>query len=271
MATAPAAQAPAASWRDRLIEPVTAPTTFESPVIDTQVRPMIIRHEIPSDAATGKGRATVIAVQARVAVTEDLAIIAVKDGWIDLRTQAFPDDTGYADVAAGVKYSFFKDAQAGTLVTGGLVYETDMGNGEVFQGNGDGVIRPFVSAGHAMGKFNFLGELAYNWVLDDKNESTSYDWHLHCSYDWMKCVVPLVEINGIEWTDGGEGLAIDDEGGDLINLGSQNVDGSVVSGAIGARFPYSANLSFGLGYEWPLSTRGDLLDERITFDAVWSF
>jgi hypothetical protein len=227
--------------------------------------------EIPSDAATGKGRVSVIAVQARYAVNDDLAIIAVKDGYIDARTQAFPDDTGYADVAGGFKYKFWQCPNGHGLATGGVIYETDMGNGEVFQGNGDGVIRPFVSLGHEVGDWNLMAEVAYNWVLDDKNESTSWDWHLHGSFDAIGGFVPLVEVHGIEWTDGGEGMAIDDEGGDLINLGSQNVEGSVITGAVGARIPVSPTLSFGFAYEWPLTTRQDLLDERLTFDAVWSF
>jgi hypothetical protein len=43
LATAPASQAPQKPWRERLIDPVTAPTTFESPVIDSQIRPMWMR------------------------------------------------------------------------------------------------------------------------------------------------------------------------------------------------------------------------------------
>lgn len=48
-------------WRGRLIEPVTQPTIFESPVIDSQVRPMLLHHELPSDSIFAGGSIDVIA------------------------------------------------------------------------------------------------------------------------------------------------------------------------------------------------------------------
>ena len=59
-------------WKGRLTEPVTAPYWFESPMIHTSLRPVLIRHNFPSDSIFGAGELDVIALQARLAVTERL-------------------------------------------------------------------------------------------------------------------------------------------------------------------------------------------------------
>jgi len=259
------------AWRERLIEPLTQPTIFESPVIDSQLRAIVLDHGIPSDSGLGGGDITVYALQARYALTPRLALIAVKDGYVDVNLDSGADETGWADIAGGAKYAFVDDPEAGMLVTGGLVYEFANGDEEVFQGNGDGLVRPFVSAGWDRGELNVLAALGFNLPLDADEESTSYDYHLHVSYEVAPNVFPLVELSGITWTDNGSALGVDFEGGDLINLGATNADGSVLSGAIGLRYRAGDSYSFGVGYETALSSREDLLDDRLTIDAIWSF
>lgn len=271
MATAPAPQTTAATWKQRLIEPVTAPTVFESPVIDSQLRAIAIFHTIPDDSPLGGGDVTIYALQARLALSDKLALIATKDGYVDIELDSGYDEDGWADVAAGFKYAVHENRDAGLLVTAGAVFETDMGNGEVFQGNGDGVLRPFVTCGMDFGPINGLGLLGYNYPFDDARESTSFDWHLHASYELPGGFTPLVEINGYEWTDNGDALAVDIEGGDFFNLGATDGKGSMISGAIGARYAATEAVSIGAAYEVPLTSREDLLDDRITFDVIFSF
>ena len=82
----------------------------------------------------------------------------------------------------------------------------------------------------------------------------------------------MLEINGITYTSDGETLAGDFEGNDVINLGSTDVSGnSVITAAIGARYRVSGNMLLGLTYEWPLTSREDLLDSRITVDFLYLF
>lgn len=263
------ASTPANAWTKRLIEPVTQPTIFESPVIDTQVRPMHMIHGLPSDSVFAGGTVNITAVQARYAVDDRLAIIATKDGYIDLDPDAGSHESGLADIAAGAKYVVIDDPDSGLLVTPGAVFEFDSGDKDVFQGNGDGLLRAFVSAGLDREEWNFLGNLGLNLPLDNDAESTSIDWHAHASYAVTPDFYPLVELNGITWIAEGDATPFDFEGGDLINLGAQDGNGTVVSGALGARYFFSDNLQVGAAYEVPLTSREDILDDRFTIDLIW--
>jgi len=262
----------AKSWRSRLIEPLTQPTIFESPVIDSQLRPIVMLHTIPDDnAALPDADVRIYALQARFALNDKLALIATKDGYIQLEPSGGGDEDGFADIAGGLKYAFYEDSNAGVIVTGGAIYETTTGDEEVLQGNGDGVIRPFITAGYDGGELNVLGLVGYNHPLDDDAESTSFDYHLHVSYELSANFAPLIELSGVTWTDSGNAIGVNFEGGDLINLGASDADGSLLSGAIGARYRIADNLALGAAYEVPLSSREDILNDRITFDLVWSF
>lgn len=265
----PRAAGAASEWTKRLIDPVTQPTLFETPVVDTQVRPMHMVHNLPSDSVFSGGTVNVTAVQARYAVDERLAVIATKDGYIDLDPDAGSHESGLADIAAGVKYVVVDDPASGLLVTPGAVFEFDSGDHDVFQGNGDGLLRAFVSAGLDREEWNFLGNVGLNLPLDTDEESTSLDWHAHASYAVTPELYPLAEINGITWIADGDATPFDFEGGDLINLGANDGSGTVVSGALGARYLFSESLAIGAAYEVPLTSREDLLDERFTVDLVW--
>jgi hypothetical protein len=124
---------------DDMISPVSAPVTNEDPRVTTEIRPLYIYHQIASDFVTGGGRAQVAAVQARIAITERFGFIATKDGYVWLNTDdVVPDDDGWANIA------FDKGASGGTTSgqhrQRGLALRGAVGNRQVFQGNGDGVL-----------------------------------------------------------------------------------------------------------------------------------
>ena len=260
-----------AAWRAKLIDPLTAPTAFETPLIYTGLNAMAMHHEFPSDSVFQGGDANIYALQARYAVSDQLAIIATKDGFIDLNPDnpGVPDDEGFADIAAGFKYAIIDDLDEGLIVTPGLIFETTSGDKEVFQGNGDGLLRPFVSVGKDLGEVNLVGFFGYSQPLDGGEESSSYDYHLHASYEAGHGFFPLVELNGITYTSGGNGPFTGFEGTELINLGSKDVAGnSLITGAIGTRYAVGDNVLIGLGYEMPLTSREDIFDSRWTLDAI---
>ncbi len=256
-------------WTSRLIDPVSAPTTFETPLIHTSLNALTLRQQLPNDSIFEGGDFQVYALQARLALSERFALIATKDGYIDLDPDAGADEDGLADIAAGFKYALVDDPENGVLVTPGLILELPSGDKEVFQGNGDGVLRPFVSAGWDRDEFNFLGAVGYNHPLDDNEESASIDYHLHVDYEATSQLYPLAEINGISYVSDGNALPVNFEGGDLINLGAGNVSGNtVITGAVGTRFKANDRVLFGLTYEWPLTSREDLFDDRVTLDLL---
>jgi len=259
-------------WSERLIDPVTAPYLFESPVIENQVRPIYLRHWFPKDGIFGGGRVDVAALQLRLKLTERLAFIAVKDGSIDFEPHAGKDQTGAADIAGGLKYALLDDLQAGTLVTVGLSYETDGGDPDVLQGGSHGAWRPFLSGAQDADDFDVLWNVGYFRPVDHDEAADSIDWHLHCSWETGTPWRPLAEINGIHYTRNGNGLPIDVDGLDYTDIGSQDVKGADwITGALGVRYRLSQGVDLGLAYERPLTQRDDIFEDRVTADAVIRF
>ena len=118
---------------DEMISPVSHPVTFEDPRHSTELRPIFAYHEIDDSFVTGGGNAQVYALQARLKLTDDLSLIATKDGLVVLNPNGVvPDDEGFADVAAGLKYSVYRTESE--IVTVGLRYEIPIGKEEIFQG-----------------------------------------------------------------------------------------------------------------------------------------
>ena len=94
---------------DDMISPVSMPTVNEDPRVDTELRPMYMYTQISNDFVTNGGNYSVVAVQARVALTDRIGFIATKDGYIFLRPDdVVPDDEGWANIAFGLKGVFYK-------------------------------------------------------------------------------------------------------------------------------------------------------------------
>jgi len=148
VATRPPNPTPAGGeWTSRLQEPVTAPTIFESPMIHTSVRPIFIRQKIADKVVNLEGVAEILALQIRHALCDRLAIIATKDGIINLDLDGAEAEQGFADLAAGLKYLAHEDADKGLPVSAGATVEVPVGKEEVGQGQHHGILRPFVSVG----------------------------------------------------------------------------------------------------------------------------
>ena len=101
--------APTGDWLAETISPVTNPIFFEDPAIRSEVRPIYIHHRIDDGFATGGGDVNVYALQFRYAITDRLALIATKDGYIDIDLDSGATATGWADVALGLKYALIDD------------------------------------------------------------------------------------------------------------------------------------------------------------------
>lgn len=259
-------------WAQRLVDPVTAPFLFETPVIHSSVQPVFMRHEFPGASILGGGNLRGYALQLRLAVTDRLAFIAIKDGRIDFNPGAFPDDTGYTDIGGGFKYMIHEDVDAGEIVTVGLTYENTTGDGSVLQGNGDGGWRPFVSAGWDDGDTNAIATVGAYLPVDGNAESQILDYHLQFSWELNDVFVPLVEINGLHYMNGGRTTPGDQEGVDYANLGTVGVENNdIITGAVGFRWRFDDNIDFGFAYEDTLTAREDIFGNRVTADMIWRF
>lgn len=258
---------------DDMAAPITHPTSFEDPRPYTELRPIYVYHKISDDFVTKGGEAQVYALQARWAVNDRLGIIATKDGYIDLKTdEVLKDEDGWADVAVGAKYAFYRCDEKREIVTAGLRYEIPLGTEEVFQGQGDGAFNPFISAAIGLGRFNLMAGTGFRLPLDHE-DSSFYDFDLHLDTK-IGFFHPVVEFNVYSVLNGGERLAIPDEGEDFFNFGASKAGGNaLVSAAVGGRFDLASNVSLGAAYQFPLSN-GDgsgILDYRVTSDLIVRF
>lgn len=290
------------------ISPVSNPTNFEDARIESDVRPIYIYHSIDKhflDPVAPGGNAQIVALQIRLKLTDRLALIATKDGYVWLHPQHKVDDVvkngnGFANVAAGLKYNFFRDVTLPALATAGLRYEAPSGEpqalqGEVFRSHnalgldlnkrGNGILNLFASGVWGDRNFHVLAYTGPRLALSGA-DSSFYDTSVHFDYRVWN-LFPLIELNWIHVLDGGSrlrpvenaGLKMDEEGFDFFNLGAPSAGGSdVATLGLGWRWRIldgldvlgqSGGVDFGAVAELPIGTRHDLFDWRVTTDLVF--
>ena len=274
------------------IMPMSAPYLFEDPFITTGVQAVGIWHDFPGNSVFKGGYSRVYALQVRVALTDRLGFVASKDGYATFYTDQplFGTTNGYFDLIAGFKYALIDDEKANFILTPSLRYQATQGSRDVLAGNGDGIWIPAVSAGWGVGDFRFIGDLGAQLPVDGDRNSTPLFYNLHVAYPVTSRLTPFVEMNGLHYLDEGDGsstiklkaasLPISAvqtvvgtgpfEGLDILNLGSDGVDGNdIISLAVGARYAIANNLSFGFSYEHPVTRRKDILQQRFTISLVF--
>lgn len=229
-----------------MISPVSNPTNFEDPRIDSEIRPIFVYHDIDNDflntvenvglKAPG-GDAKVLALQLRVKLMDRLSLIATKDGyvWVDPNDDVLnvvSKDSGFANLAAGLKYNFLNNEDLGLLGSGGIRYEGPTGEPSGLQGavfkrtavdplakllgadpalvrdmlheHGAGLINLFLSGAWACGDFHLMGYTGPRLALQDI-DSSFYDTSLHADYK-IGPFFPTLEINWVHVLEGGNRL-----------------------------------------------------------------
>ena len=244
---------------DRYVPPVTHFTLNETPFITSEVKPIYAYHKIPDGFPTGGGDVNAVAVQARLAITERLGFIATTDGWADVDFEAgLPDDDGFLDIAAGLKYAVISDPAAGEIVTVGGRYTAPVGNIETagidLTGGGSGYLDAFVTGAKLYDSGTQLqGSIGFNWGIDDENWSFIHA-HGHVDHEIAPGFFPLVEANVLMPVDGGDRLPGSSlTGADIFDLGASDPD-PIFTLAIGARYRPAANVILGAAVE------GNVLD-----------
>ncbi len=277
------------------VPPMMQPFFFEDPFITTGISGWGLWHEFPGDSILDGGHLWMGAIQARIAITDRLAFIATKDGWVDFEPglSLLDNRRGFADLGFGFKVAAIDMPEVPFILTPSLRLEIAQGSRDVLQGNGDGLLKPAISAAWGHGNFHVIGDIGMEIPFDPDAESTSLFYHLHLDYAVHRFLVPFVEIGGFTYTDGGDGstqvrlrggqavplrtaqalLGADpEEGYDYANLGSPGVAGhTVVAGAIGVRVPISRHLILGAAWEAPLTPSRDVLRQRATLNVTLEF
>ena len=254
---------------------VSNPLFNETPYITTELRPIYLHNKIPSSFLTGGGTIDIAAAEIRIALTDRLGFIASKDGYAELDFKhTLPDEKGFANISAGLKYAVVNDLKNETIVTIGAEYEPPSGNlntaGIVMQGDGKGFIDLFISGATTFDKVGVQGNVGFNMALDDDDSSLMHA-SAHVNYELFEGFYPLVEMNTFTTIQSGKRLPFSFEGVDIVNFGNTGSNGTVATGAIGARYRINDNIMLGAAYEKALTDREDLIDYRTYVDMVIHF
>ncbi len=280
---------------DAARRPISNPTLFDLALPRTNLHAFYMHQKLPSQINTTLGNIDVggsldvYALQIEYALNDRISIVATKDGYIDFNPggSTLSQSSGFANIAAGLKYAFILDPIQQLALSGTLTIEFPTGDGEVFQGNGDGAANLSVAALKLANDWQFAGALGVHLPFDDDAESTTGFLSAHAGYNITERLYALVEVNWYSVLSEGEGdkafttqvggaipAVVNFEGGDLINLGSANGSsgGDIVTSAIGLRYKLNDKADLGLAYEIPLTDEKDnLMESRITLDLVVTF
>ena len=194
------------------IRPITSPTLFDLAVPRTQLHGIFMHQSFPSTLNTTIGEVPVdgdfqlYALQLEYALTDTVSLVATKDGYIDLNPDStLSEDSGFANLAAGVKWAFIYDPEDRFAVSLTTQVEIPTGNGDVFQGTGDGALLPSLSLLKLYDRFQFAGTLGLHLPFDTDEESTTLFSSAHLSYALTDRIFPLVELNYFRVLDEGDG------------------------------------------------------------------
>ena len=270
------------NWADKIPTPVTNPLFFEEAQIRSDVRPIFIHHRLqntidgaaplPGSVPLG-GDAQVYAIQLRYAINDRLALIATKDGYIDFNPDAtLAQDDGFADIAFGLKYAIINDEENQFLLTPGLKFELPSGNTGVLQGNGSGEWNLFLSAAKGWDDFSLASHFGIRLPNDFDEETSSLHYGLQAAYELHPCFTPFAAVNAFTVLSEGDGLPLEAEGFDLVNFGASAAEGATqVAVGFGFRSRLTDYCDLGFAYEFGVTERDDIFDDRYTVDLVFRF
>jgi len=285
--------------------PMSAPYLFEDPYIQTGLNFVGIWHQFPENSIFTGGQVGVLALQARLAITDRVAFIATKDGlsfW-DVNTKlggtkVLGDETGFFNITAGFKVKAWEwqgDDQS-VVLTPSLRYEIPVGNQDVYQGHDDGILIPALSGAYQNGFWHVIADLGGQAPPSDSKNSSLIFYNIHLDHAFATgsqaapYVVPFMSLNGLHYTHSGDGdrkvetvpglpasvrrldrLGLRGfEGVDVANLGTKAVAGNdIITMAWGLRVPLQYGLSFGAAYERPISNQKDIFEQRVTMMITW--
>jgi hypothetical protein len=251
------------------ISPMTNPVFFEDPRTLSELRFIFIQNKVPIAALGGDFQ--LMAVQVRAALNDRASIIVTKAGYFTSSNPLVRD--GWSDVNIGLKYNFLADVENQRLLTGGITYELPVGSTRTIQGNGDGTINLFATYGEQVGYHgHWLSSMGVILPADGDEESSWWYWSNHLDYHMGRGIYALGELNWYDWFNSGTGGIPGVEGLDLFNFGSSAVVGNdIITGAFGFKYKPYDDMELGIAWEAPLSGRRDIIDNRLTVDAILRF
>lgn len=267
---------------DDFISPMIDFVFFEDPRTLTELRPIFVQHRFPNQLGPANipagGDLQLFALQFRLALTERLSLIAVKDGYIVDGSEGALDgllDSGWADVTAGLKYNLIRNVETGTLASVGFTYEIPLGSEQSLQAIGDGEFHVFASAGQRFmdGNAHYMTAFAWQFPVDTDIQTESIRWLNHFDVKMTRRTYLFTEFSWIHWTDNAEdGIPLGVAGQDLLNLSASNVEGNdLVTQNVGMKYKPSGHIEAGVAYEFPLTDFDDIIRDRWQFEMIFRY
>jgi hypothetical protein len=275
--------------------PIVAPYLFEDPFVTTNAVPYFLWHDFPEQSVFDGGALYAAALQLRVALTDRVALIATKDGFVWNRNgnPLLEDSQGYMNIAAGVKVALWQNREAGQILSGILRVEVPTGSSDQYQGHKSGMAVPSLSGAASTGPVRWIADLGAQIPFDGRDLSSSIFYHVYAGLDVTPYVQPFVQISGLRWIESGNGslpirlknggtLDLDTvqnvlgtgafEGADVVNLGSQLVDNlDLITAAAGVHLPLAEHVTLSVAYERPITEPKGIFQQRITSALVLEF
>src|SRR5262249_28587324 len=143
------------------------PILSKDPRSLTEARLLFLHDVLPPDHALGGGNFQVYAMQLRAALSDRLTLVADKDGIANLHFHDLNHRTGLLNMNFGLKYLLVRDVEEQLLWSVGLTYEPPMGEREVLENHGDGVMSVFTTWGKELGgAWHVLHTFGYQFGLN---------------------------------------------------------------------------------------------------------
>jgi hypothetical protein len=255
----------------RFISPTSNPVYFEDPRTLTEVRTIFVENRIPTPAGGGDYQAYLI--QARAALTQRLSLIMTKSGWFNFNSPGLADGDGFADINAGLKVNLIRGLDSRYLLSGGITYESPVGQADVLQGQGDGAVYSFLTQGwEFMPCTHWLSAVGYRVPVERAAGTQLLHWSNHIDREFVPNVYGFFEVDWFIWNRSGQTFPGDLAGGDLIDLGATDVAGNqVVTATVGPTWKPWCNVEVSGGFEYPLTNRRDLWQHRAYAHVIWRY
>ena len=283
-ATAKAADTQPTNWLDNTISPVANPIYFEDPRVTSEVRPIYMYHMLPDTfhfkggSVPLGGQVQVMALQLRYALSDRLALIATKDGYIEFQPKnVLGHAYGWGDLAAGLKYAVVDDREKQLIVSPGFTITVPTGSTDVMQGHGSGEWNLFVSAEKGFDQFHVTGNAGFRIPNDFSQNTAQLHYSLQLDYYACQWFIPFFAANGYTILSNGDQkllgvVPLNAEMYDLINFGATDAAGSTqftVGGGLRTRL--TKNVDAGVAYEAGVMDPKGIFDSRVTADVIWRF
>lgn len=249
--------------------PITDPYFHEDSFVTTDARFWFLYHSFPDSTALKGGDAQDYALQLRLALTDRLQLVAYKDGYLHVNS-GLVKESGWNDLAAGLKYNLIQDWKNDFHASVGLGYQFPVGDPSVFQNIQElrawGSLNKGFDRLHLGFTFNYLTLTGNQGPLGSSDRITL---HFHGDYYVCKWFSPILESNMYFATDRGREVpGITFSAADVGNIGGGS---DLITGAVGVEVRPFEHTAIRAAYETDLTSGDSLYGYRVTVSLIYSF